>query len=152
MRQVVLGLILWGFIALPAMAGWGDWFKSQDQKDKEYVTGLVDLRRQGTIEKYHLIARAQSVEVLDYAWADLKGNSFKDSKDPRISVLLVQYVIRWAGPVNQGGMTEFVAAYDLKRSTVPVIAEEVISTNGIRNEDAAETAGAILGLLLNGGN
>lgn len=140
--------VLFGIVGCPsAEAGWKDLFKSQEQKDAEIASGLANYYRQRTIEKYHLLAHAQSVEVLKYVWVDSEGNPVP-SKSPQASILVVQYVIRWEGPLNKGGMTQMISAYDFKRPNIPVVQEVAVSTNGVLNADAARTAGALVGLLL----
>lgn len=131
----------------PAMAGWRDWFKSKEQQSSEVVYGLVNSRRQQTIERYHLLAHAQSVEVLGSVLADSQWTPLTKSSSAQPTILVVEYIIRWAGPINKGGMTRLVSAYDLTRSDIPVLQEGLLSTNGTTNNDAAYSVGAVLGAL-----
>lgn len=141
--------LVWMAVLFPvtSQAGLKDWFKSQEQKDFEVAVALVDHYKQFTIERHHLAAKAQSVEVLKYMWTDSQGNPVK-SGSGKEAILVVRYIIRWEGPITKGGMTELVSAYDFKRENVPMVQEKVISTNGIQNKEVAEAAGDLLVFLL----
>lgn len=148
MRRALLLIFLFGLASSSfSIAGWKDWFKSPEQKDREFAHGLANHYRQQTIEKFHILAHAQSVEVLDWLWVDALGTPAKESKNSAL-ILLVHYVIRWEGPMKKGGMTQVISAFDCARENAPVVQSVVVSTNGVTNEKAAETAGSILGLLL----
>lgn len=63
-----------------------------------------------------------------------------------IAEFVVRYTIYWEGPVTRDGFTKIAQTYDAEVGRYTH--SEVLSTNGVTNEEAAQAAGFVFGMAL----
>lgn len=63
-----------------------------------------------------------------------------------IAEFVVRYTIYWEGPVTRDGFTKIAQTYDAEVGRY--IRSEILATNGITNEEAAQAAGFVFGAAL----
>jgi hypothetical protein len=126
---------------VPASAGW--LFKSPEEKLQEGVSKWLKANKQQIVEKYHLLATAKDVELQAIMLAD-KNLQETDKLENAVGYGIV-FTIFWEGPVTKDGYLKLIAYYDFSVRTFTEV--QVVQTNGVLNQDAAEGIGEILGAM-----
>jgi hypothetical protein len=102
-------------------------------------------QRQGIFEALHPTGTATGSKIHEVKITKWR-NGIASNQAGDIAEFVVRYTIYWKGPVNRDGFTKISQTFDAEVNRY--IRSEVLETNGITNNEAAEAAGFIIGVAL----
>lgn len=109
------------------------------------LTEIIAGEKQDIFNALHPTGNATGVKVHEAKVTKWRKDVVTNRPDD-IAEFVVRYTIYWEGPVTRDGYTKVAQTYDAEVGRYTRC--EILSTNGITNDEAAQAAGLVFGMAL----